>query len=151
MCVFSSHSFWASSSLDVTSRGHTRGRSQDFSSTFFLRCVPEFFSREGFSHSFPSSTVRSNFVHERFNRSPLVDEKKSRLLPGVRTHVPPCQKVTRLFLSYIPGRLQYHFFYRWDPSASPGFFTKILSIAACYPSSLPACMALEKDPPHFAH
>ena len=30
---------------------------QDFSSIFLLRCVPYFFSREGFSHSFPSSTV----------------------------------------------------------------------------------------------
>ena len=46
-----------------TSRGHTGGRSQDFSSTFFLRCVPSFFLREGFSHSFPSSTVKSNFVY----------------------------------------------------------------------------------------
>ena len=49
--------------------GHTGGRShrrkvtQDFSSTFFLRCVPYFFSREGFCHSFPSSTVKSNFVY----------------------------------------------------------------------------------------
>ena len=36
---------------------------QDFSSTFFLQCVSLFFSREGFSHSFPSSTVKSNFVY----------------------------------------------------------------------------------------
>ena len=36
---------------------HRRKVTQDFSSTFFLRCVPQFFSREGFSHSFPSSTV----------------------------------------------------------------------------------------------
>ena len=27
---------------------------------------------EGFSHSFPSSTVKSNFVYQRFNRSPPV-------------------------------------------------------------------------------
>ena len=27
------------------------------------------FSREGFSRSFPSSTVKSNFVYQRFNRS----------------------------------------------------------------------------------
>ena len=33
--VFSSHSFWTSSSLDVPA-----GVTQDFSSTFFLRCVP---------------------------------------------------------------------------------------------------------------
>ena len=41
---------------------HRRKVTQDFSSTFLLRCVP-FFSREGFSHSFPSSTVKSNFVY----------------------------------------------------------------------------------------
>ena len=58
VCVFSSHSFWTSSSLDVPA-----GVTQDFSSAFFLRCVPSFFSREGFSHSFPSSTVKSNFVY----------------------------------------------------------------------------------------
>ena len=42
---------------------HRRKATQDFSSTFFLRCVHLFFSREGFSHSFPSSTVKSNFVY----------------------------------------------------------------------------------------
>ena len=47
---------------------HRRKVTQDFSSTF-LRCVPSFFSREGFSPSFASSTVKSNFVYERFNRS----------------------------------------------------------------------------------
>ena len=56
-CVFSSHSFWTSGSLDVPA-----GVTQDFSSTFLLRCVPSFFSREGFSRSFPSSTVKSNFL-----------------------------------------------------------------------------------------
>ena len=59
VCVFSSHSFWTSSSLDVPA-GVTQEEAQDFSSTS-LRCVPSFFSREGFSHSFPSSTVKSNF------------------------------------------------------------------------------------------
>ena len=33
VCVFSSHSFWTSSSLDVPA-----GVTQDFPSTFFLRC-----------------------------------------------------------------------------------------------------------------
>ena len=42
---------------------HRRTVTQDFSSTFFLRCGPLFFSREGFSDSFPSSTVKSNFVY----------------------------------------------------------------------------------------
>ena len=31
-----------------------------------------FISQEGFSRSFPSSTVKSNFVYPRNNRSPLV-------------------------------------------------------------------------------
>ena len=44
-------------------RSHRRKVTQDFSPTFFLRCVPYCFSREGFSHSFPSSTVKSNFVY----------------------------------------------------------------------------------------
>ena len=39
---------------------HRRKVTQDFSSTFFPRCVPSFFLREGCSHSFPSSTVKSN-------------------------------------------------------------------------------------------
>ena len=42
---------------------HRRKVTQDFSTTFFLRCVPLFFSREGFSHSSPSSTVKSNLVY----------------------------------------------------------------------------------------
>ena len=42
---------------------HRRKVTHDFSSTFFLRCVPSFFSREGFSRSFPSSTAKSNFVY----------------------------------------------------------------------------------------
>ena len=53
VCVFSSHLLWTSSPLDV-------GLTQDFSSTFHLRCVPYFLSREGSSHSFPSSAVKSN-------------------------------------------------------------------------------------------
>ena len=44
------------------SGSHRRKVTQDFSSTF-LRCVPSFFSRERFSHSFPSSTVKSNVVY----------------------------------------------------------------------------------------
>ena len=60
--VFSSHSFWISS-WTYQPGSHRRKVTQDFSSTFFLRCVPSFFSREGFSHSLPSSTVKSNFVY----------------------------------------------------------------------------------------
>ena len=42
---------------------HRRKVTQDFSSSSFLRCMPLFFSREGFGHSFPSSIVKSNFVY----------------------------------------------------------------------------------------
>ena len=35
VCVFSSHLFWTSSSLDIPA-----GVTQDFSSTFLLRCAP---------------------------------------------------------------------------------------------------------------
>ena len=43
---------------------------QDFS-TFLLRCLPQLFSREEFSRSFLSSTVKSIFLYQRINRSPL--------------------------------------------------------------------------------
>ena len=55
VCVFFSHLFWTSNSLEVPA-----GVTQDFSSTFLLRFVPLFFSREGFSRFFPSSTVKTN-------------------------------------------------------------------------------------------
>ena len=94
-----------------TNRGHTGGRSQDFSSTFFLRCVPLFFSREGFSPSFPSSTVKSNFVHQRFNRSPPVGHfyflffkflvRKSRL---PRWNSRPSVSEGYMVSSELPGR-----------------------------------------------
>ena len=81
---------------------HRRKVTQDFSSTFLLRCM-----REGFSRSFPSSTVKSNLVYYRFNRSPLVGhlhfyflffgEEKSQLPGGELTS----QRVRRL----LPGRL----------------------------------------------
>ena len=51
---------------------HRRKVTHDFLSTFLLRCMPLFFSREGFSRSFPPSTVKSNLVYLRINRSPLV-------------------------------------------------------------------------------
>ena len=73
VCVFSSHSFWTSNSLDVPA-GVTQeeGHTGFLIHLFFLRCVPSFFSREGVSLSFPSLTVKSNFVYQRFNRSPPV-------------------------------------------------------------------------------
>ena len=47
-----------------TSRGHTGGRSHRiFNPPSFCGACLDFLSREGFSHSFPSSTVKSNFVY----------------------------------------------------------------------------------------
>ena len=62
VCVFFLF-FWTSSSLDVPA-----GVTQEEGHTGFLTHLPSavrvlFFSREEFSHSFPSSTVKSNFVY----------------------------------------------------------------------------------------
>ena len=61
--------------LDVrhvdASAGVTQEDTQDFS-TSLLRCLPYSLSRKGFSHPFLSSTVKSNSVYPRINRSPLV-------------------------------------------------------------------------------
>ena len=70
---------------------------QDFSSTFLLRCMPLFSSREGLNRSFPSSTVKSNFVCYRFNHSPLVGQ-----LPGFEL---TSQRVKRLLRGYSLCRL----------------------------------------------
>ena len=59
LCVFSSHSFWTSNSLDVPvgvtqEEGHT-----GFLIHLLYAVRALIFSREGISHSFPSSTVKS--------------------------------------------------------------------------------------------
>ena len=61
--MFSSHLFFMPSSLDVYQPGSHSRTSHPLS--FLLRCMSLFFSREGFSRSFPSSTVKSNFVYDR--------------------------------------------------------------------------------------
>ena len=76
VCVFSSHSFWTSSSLDVPA-----GVTQEEGHTGFLIHLLSavralVFSREGFSHSFPLSTVKSNFVYNQFNGAPRVWAEK---------------------------------------------------------------------------
>ena len=73
---------------------HRRKVTQDFSSTFFLRCVPLFFSREGFSnHSFPSSTVKSNFVLLLFLTFSALVAKPKKLLYTVAN--PACGLLNR--------------------------------------------------------
>ena len=61
VCVLSSHLFWTSDVWTHQPGSHRRKVAQDFST--FFRCLPKLFSREGFSRSFPSSTVKSNFVY----------------------------------------------------------------------------------------
>ena len=97
VCAFSSHSFWIPSSLDVPP-----GVTQKEAHT-------------GFRHSFPSSTVKSHFVHLRFNRFPPVGHfyfyflSEKNPVYRDRTHVPTCQKVTRLPLSYRSERCIYYY------------------------------------------
>ena len=92
-----------------TSRGHTGGRSHRISHprSFSGACLH--FSREKDSAIpfFPSSTMKSNFVFTRrvflFVFFCFFCEKN--LVCQDRTHVPTCQKVTRLPLSYRGDRL----------------------------------------------
>ena len=91
-----------------TSRGHTRGRSHRISHppSFYGACL--YFSRDKrFSHFFPSSTVKSNFVYQRFNRSPLVGHffvfcflffSEKNPVCRDRTHVPTCQEGYEVYL-----------------------------------------------------
>ena len=58
---------------------HRRKVTHNFSSPFFLRCVPYFFSREGFSLSLPSSTVKSNTKRKRQCNGTKNTRKKPRL------------------------------------------------------------------------
>ena len=73
---------------------HRRKVTQDFSSSFGGACLNVSLREEGFSHSFPSSAVKSDFCFYFLFSS----EKNS--VYRDRTHVPTCQKVTRLPLSY---------------------------------------------------
>ena len=83
VCLFSFFPFI----LDIkfvgrTSRDHTGGRSHRISRppSFCGACLN--FSREGFSHSFPSSTVKSNFAIQQFNRSPPVGHLRPNVSEG---------------------------------------------------------------------
>ena len=71
ICVFPPPFFLKSDYLWTHQPGSHRRKVTQVFSTFLLRCLLYFFSREIFSRSFPSSTVKSNFVYPR-NRSPLV-------------------------------------------------------------------------------
>ena len=71
ICVFPPPFFLKSDLWTHQPGSHRRKVTQDFS-TFLLRCLPSFLSREGFSRPFPSSTVKSNFVYPRINCPPLV-------------------------------------------------------------------------------
>ena len=83
--------------VECTSRGHTGGRSHRISyPPSFCGACPFFFSREGFSHSFPSSTVKSNLVYYYF----LVRKKNSYRDSNSRPNVSEGYEVT----SELPGR-----------------------------------------------
>ena len=98
-------------------RSHRKKVTRDFSSTFFLRCVPLFFSREGFSHSFLSLVDREVEIcvltilivlHPLgiFSFSFSFFSEKNPVCRH-RTHIPTCQKVTWLPLSYRGDRRRF--------------------------------------------
>ena len=63
--------------LNISSLDVSAGVTQEEGHTGFFIHLPSavralIFLARRFSYSFPSSTVKSNFVYERFNRSPLV-------------------------------------------------------------------------------
>ena len=95
VCVLSSHLF-RTSDLWTYQPGRHRKVTQDFS-TFLLRSFPSFLSREGFSRPFFSSTVKSNFVYLRIDRSPLVGRKNPVRVSAPRFELTSQrQKVSRL-------------------------------------------------------
>ena len=68
VCVFSSRLFWTSSSFGCTSQSLTGEGTQDFSYTFFLRCMPSFLVRS--FQPFLSLVDREVDICVRFNRPP---------------------------------------------------------------------------------
>ena len=58
--VLYSHLFCMLGLWTYQTGSHRRKVNHDFSSIFLLRCLPNFFWREGSSRSFPSSTVKTN-------------------------------------------------------------------------------------------
>ena len=98
VCVLPSHLFWTSGLWTYQPGSHRRKVTQDFS-TFLLRCLLYFFSREGFSHSFPS--LFYFIFSERAARGggALTDFFFFIFFPVQQTHEqdwPPCKVVFRL-------------------------------------------------------
>ena len=87
VCVFSSHSFWTSSSLDVPA-----GVTQEEGHTRFLIHLSAvraliFLSREGFSHSFPSSTVQYSTQYQQSFASTYLYMRTGKNLTGTPKNV----------------------------------------------------------------
>ena len=114
MCVLSSHSFWTSSSLDVPAgvaqeEGHTGFLIHLLSAVraliFLARRIQPFLSLVDREVEFCVLTILivlyllGIFIF-------IVFYFLVRKIPftGIRTHVPTCQKVTRLLLSYRGDR-----------------------------------------------
>ena len=131
VCVFSSHPFWTSSSLDVPAgvtqeEGHTGFLIHLLSAVhaliFLARRIQPFLS-------LVDREVEFCVLTNDFNRSPpvghfyfgfLVFSEKNPVCRD-RTHVPTCQKVTRCRLSYR-GILYFLFFiFCEEKSQLPGF------------------------------
>ena len=98
-CVLSSHLFWTSV-FWTHQPGSNRTKITQDSSTFLLRCLPLFFSREGFSRCFLSSIVKSNFVYPRIKHSPVAGhdarKKSSSFTQFARNRIIPEQSCSVL-------------------------------------------------------
>ena len=116
--------------------GHTGGRShrrkvtQDFSTFLPSSVLVLIFSREGFSRPFPSSTMKSNFVHPRTNPS-------SCECAEIRTHVPTSEGFGVI---EPPGRPAHPCLFKENlnasrPSEHPTLWGKIVKRIRCCHSS----------------
>ena len=76
MCVLSSHLLWTSDLWTHQPGSHRRKVTQEEGHTGFLHLpsavLASIFIARRIQHPFPSSTVKTNFVYPRNNRSPLV-------------------------------------------------------------------------------
>ena len=112
VCVFSSHSFWTSSSLDVPAgvkqeEGHTGFLIHLLSAVrafiFLTRRIQPFLSLVDREVEFCVLTVKSFSTRWAFFYYYYYFKKKNPVCRD-RTHVPTCQKVTWLPLSYRGDR-----------------------------------------------
>ena len=129
MCVFFSHLFWTSSSLDVPAGVTQEERHTGFlirlpsavrALIFLARRIQPFLSLVDREVEFCVSTCWAFlFIYFLVRKIPFT---------GIRTHVSTCQKVTRLLLSYRGDRLLCDTYsrYQCSPFDDPFMFSSVV-------------------------